>query len=168
MAEEQKSQRVISMFRFRMRDLTPAQSEEYASTAEGLMKIASAMPGFISFRDYTGHDGEMLLVVEFASAEALRPGVIILIIEPPNSAGAASSMPNIRTSTAPWCGNTVTNILGERRVSGSRPIGALFESRPWVCSVRRRPTRVSRAFSVWRRCEHARFTESTSTAYFQA
>jgi heme-degrading monooxygenase HmoA len=71
MAEEQKSQRVISMFRFRMRDLTPAQSEEYASTAEGLMKIASAMPGFISFRDYTGRDSEMLLVVEFASAEAL-------------------------------------------------------------------------------------------------
>jgi len=69
--DEQKSQHVISLFRFRMQDLTPVQSEEYNSTAERLMKIASAMPGFISFRDYTGHDGEMLVVVEFASAEAL-------------------------------------------------------------------------------------------------
>jgi heme-degrading monooxygenase HmoA len=71
MAAEQKSTHVISLFRFRMRELTPAQSEEYGSTAERLMKIASAMPGFVSFRDYSGHDGEMLAVVEFASAEAL-------------------------------------------------------------------------------------------------
>jgi heme-degrading monooxygenase HmoA len=70
-AEEHKSQHLVSLFRFRMRELTPAQHEEYSSTAERLMKIASVMPGFISFRDYTGHDGEMLAVVEFASPEAL-------------------------------------------------------------------------------------------------
>ncbi len=71
MTEEQRSQHVLSIFRFRMRDLTHAQSQDYGSTADRLMKIASAMPGFISFRDYTGHDGELLAVVEFASAEAL-------------------------------------------------------------------------------------------------
>jgi heme-degrading monooxygenase HmoA len=68
-AEEQKFQHTLTLFRFRMRDLTPAQSEEYSTTAERLMKTASAMPGFISFRDYTSSDGETLVVVEFASAE---------------------------------------------------------------------------------------------------
>jgi heme-degrading monooxygenase HmoA len=71
MAEKQASQHVLSIFRFRMRDLTPAQSEEYGTTAERLMKIASGMPGFVSFRDFTGHDGELLAIVEFASTEAL-------------------------------------------------------------------------------------------------
>jgi len=70
-AGEQKSPHVLSIFRFRMRDLSPGQSEEYGSTAERLLKIASAMPGFISFRHYVSEDGEMLVMVEFASAEAL-------------------------------------------------------------------------------------------------
>ena len=70
-AEEQKLPHVVSLFRFRVRNLTHAQNEEYRGTAERLMKIASAMPGFISFREYTGSDGEMLAVVEFASAEQL-------------------------------------------------------------------------------------------------
>ena len=71
MAEEHNSKHVISLFRFRMRDLNPAQHVEYSSTAERLLTFASAMPGFISFRHYTSNDGEMLAVVEFASAEAL-------------------------------------------------------------------------------------------------
>ena len=71
MTDEQKLQHVISLFRFRLRDLTPAQNEEYTRTADRLLKIASSMPGFISFRDYSGHDGEMLVVVEFSSAETL-------------------------------------------------------------------------------------------------
>ena len=71
MADEKKSPHVISLFRFRMRELTPAQNDEYSRTAERLMKTASAMPGFISFRDYTGRDGEILVMVEFASAEEL-------------------------------------------------------------------------------------------------
>ena len=71
MAEEQKSRHVVSLFRFRMRDLAPAQREEYGSTAERLLKLASAMPGFISFRRYISEDGETLVMVEFASAEAL-------------------------------------------------------------------------------------------------
>ena len=71
MAGEQKSPHVLSVFRFRMRDLSPAQCEEYGSMAERLLRIASAMPGFISFRRYVSEDGEMLVMVEFASAEAL-------------------------------------------------------------------------------------------------
>jgi heme-degrading monooxygenase HmoA len=71
MAEEHNSERVISLFRFRMRDLTPAQREEYNSTLEELLTLASAMPGFISFRHYTSDDGETFAVVEFASADAL-------------------------------------------------------------------------------------------------
>ena len=71
MAEEHNSERVISLFRFRMRDLTPAQREEYSSSLEQLLKLASAMRGFISFRHYTSDDGETFAVVEFASADAL-------------------------------------------------------------------------------------------------
>ena len=71
MAEAHKSGHVISLFRFRMRDLTPAQRGGYNSTAERLLPFASVMPGFISFRHYTSDDDEMLAVVEFASAEAL-------------------------------------------------------------------------------------------------
>jgi heme-degrading monooxygenase HmoA len=71
MADEHNSAHVISLFRFRMRDLTPAQREEYSSTLEQLLTLASAMPGFISFRHYTSDDGETFAVVEFASAEAL-------------------------------------------------------------------------------------------------
>ena len=56
MAEEYNSAHVISLFRFRMRDLTPAQRQEYRNTAERLLTLASAMPGFISFRHYTSDD----------------------------------------------------------------------------------------------------------------
>jgi len=71
MAEPHSSKPVISLFRFRTRDLTPAQREEYSSTLKHMRTLASAMPGFISFRRYTSDDGETLAVVEFASAAAL-------------------------------------------------------------------------------------------------
>src|SRR5215471_644251 len=71
MTEPHNSKRVISLFRFRTRDLTFAQREEYSSTLKQLLTLASAMPGFISFRHYTSDDGETFAVVEFASADAL-------------------------------------------------------------------------------------------------
>jgi hypothetical protein len=58
--EKHNSAHVISLFRFRMRDLTPAQRGGYNSTAERLLPFASVMPGFISFRHYTSDDDEML------------------------------------------------------------------------------------------------------------
>jgi hypothetical protein len=59
-AEAHNSAHIVSLFRFRMRDLTPAQREGYNSTAERLLTLASAMPGFISFRHYASDDGELL------------------------------------------------------------------------------------------------------------
>jgi hypothetical protein len=34
-----------------------AQADEYGRTVNSLMKIASAMPGFVSFREYSASDG---------------------------------------------------------------------------------------------------------------
>jgi hypothetical protein len=50
MAEEQNSEHVVSLLRYRMRDLTAAQHQEYSRIAERLFSLASAMPGFISVR----------------------------------------------------------------------------------------------------------------------
>ena len=72
MAEEQTTQHVISLFRFRTRNLTPAQGEECSNIAERLMRIASRMPGFVSHRQYKGDTDEVLRVVEFASAYELE------------------------------------------------------------------------------------------------
>jgi hypothetical protein len=53
-AEELNAGHVVSLLRYRMRDLTPARHQEYSSTAElRLFTLASAMPGFISYRNYT-------------------------------------------------------------------------------------------------------------------
>jgi heme-degrading monooxygenase HmoA len=65
MAEPHGSKHVISLLRFRTRDLTPAQREEYSSTLKHMHTLASTMPGFISFRRYTSEDGETLAVTEF-------------------------------------------------------------------------------------------------------
>ena len=101
MAEEHNSAHVISLFRFRMRDLTPAQREEYSSIAEHLLTLASAMPDFISFRHYTGNDSDMLTVVEFASAEALPAWRDHPDHRKASSAAATTSMPNMKSSIAP-------------------------------------------------------------------
>ena len=71
MAEQKNPNRVISIFRFRMRNLSAAERDEYNTTAERMLKIVNAMPGFISFREYKNHDGELLGITEWASAEAL-------------------------------------------------------------------------------------------------
>jgi hypothetical protein len=59
-AEAQNSEHIISLFRFQMRYLTPAQRAEYSSTAERLLTLASAMSGFISFCHYPSDNHEML------------------------------------------------------------------------------------------------------------
>jgi heme-degrading monooxygenase HmoA len=72
MAQERQSGRVMVIFRFQMNDkLSPAEREEYNATAARLMEITSAMPGFISIREYSAANGENLGVTEWASAEAL-------------------------------------------------------------------------------------------------
>lgn len=71
MAETSNPGRVITIFRSRMKDLTPAEREEYNADAARLMKIVGAMPGFISFREYESGDGESVGITEWASLEAL-------------------------------------------------------------------------------------------------
>jgi heme-degrading monooxygenase HmoA len=71
MAEQKNPNRVISIFRFRMNNLSAAEKDEYNATAERMLKIVNAMPGFISFREYKNHDGELLGITEWASADAL-------------------------------------------------------------------------------------------------
>src|SRR5277367_975413 len=71
MAEQKNPGRVISIFRFRMKNLSAAEREEYTTTAGRLLKILDAMLGFISFREYKGHDGEFIGITEWASVEAL-------------------------------------------------------------------------------------------------
>ncbi len=71
MAERKNSHNVVAFFRYRMNDLSAAERAEYNRTAERLYGIASAMPGFVSYREYEGKNGELLGVTEWASAEAL-------------------------------------------------------------------------------------------------
>ena len=71
MAEQKNPGRVISIFRFRMKNLSPAERDEYNTTAARMLKIVNAMPGFISFREYKNPDGELLGITQWASAEAL-------------------------------------------------------------------------------------------------
>ena len=121
MAEKHNSEHVISLFRFRMRDLTPAQGEEYSSTAERLLTLASAMPGFISFRHYTSDDGELLAVVEFASAETLAAWRTIPITARPSSAAVTSFTLNMKSSIAPCCTGMGTNLNGSCNLPGQLP-----------------------------------------------
>lgn len=63
--------RVMVVFRFRMREnLTPAEREEYDAIAARLMEVTSAMPGFISIREWH-NKGETLGITEWAPLEAL-------------------------------------------------------------------------------------------------
>jgi heme-degrading monooxygenase HmoA len=60
---------VVIVFRTRLKH----GIDEQALTAMGerMYEIASAMPGFISYKDFTAADGENVSIVEFASQEAL-------------------------------------------------------------------------------------------------
>lgn len=60
---------VVIVFRTRLKD----GIDEAALTAIGvrMFEIASAMPGFISYKDFAADDGENVSIVEFDSLEAL-------------------------------------------------------------------------------------------------
>lgn len=55
---------VVVLFRTRLRDDCPPS---YEPLAERMLALASAMPGFVSFRHYRADDGERISVVEFVS-----------------------------------------------------------------------------------------------------
>ena len=59
---------VITIFRSRLRS---DNAEEFHALADEMMKLAEAMPGFLSYKVYTAEDGERCSIVEFASHEQL-------------------------------------------------------------------------------------------------
>lgn len=60
---------VVIVFRTRLKD----DIDEAALTAVGerMYELASAMPGFISYKDFAAADGENVSIVEFESIETL-------------------------------------------------------------------------------------------------
>ena len=59
---------VLSVFRSRLRR---ENAEEFQALADRMMKLAEAMPGFISYKVYSSDDGERCSIVEFDSHEQL-------------------------------------------------------------------------------------------------
>jgi heme-degrading monooxygenase HmoA len=59
---------VISIFRSRLRR---ENAEAFQELADRMMKLAEAMPGFISYKLYTSEDGERCSIIEFESHEEL-------------------------------------------------------------------------------------------------
>jgi len=58
----------IVLFRSRLR---PDAGEEYEETARRTLELATAMPGFVSFKTFTASDGEHVSIIEFESEEAI-------------------------------------------------------------------------------------------------
>ena len=58
----------IVLFRSRLR---PDAGDAYGAMARRTLELARAMPGFISFKQFSAPDGERLSVIEFESDEAI-------------------------------------------------------------------------------------------------
>ncbi len=63
------SEKVVVVFRSRLRANADLAALEIAATR--MYELASAMPGFISYKDFTASDGESVSIVEFADATSL-------------------------------------------------------------------------------------------------
>src|SRR5690349_7482175 len=64
---------VVTVFRARVRaDLNPALFPEIARRNARMLELASSMPGFLSYKEFAGADGEMLSIVEFDTEEHVR------------------------------------------------------------------------------------------------
>ena len=60
---------VVVVFRSRLK---PGVEQEITELGGRIYALGSAMPGFISYRDYQGADGESVTIVEFESLETLK------------------------------------------------------------------------------------------------
>lgn len=58
----------VIVFRTRLRD---GISDEYARDGERIYELGSAMPGFVSLKDFTADDGERVAIAEFETADYL-------------------------------------------------------------------------------------------------
>jgi heme-degrading monooxygenase HmoA len=56
---------IVTVFRNRLRD----DLDGYQETADDMLATASAMPGFVSFKQFTAADGERVSVIEFDTWE---------------------------------------------------------------------------------------------------
>jgi heme-degrading monooxygenase HmoA len=63
------SEKVVVVFRSRLRADVDLTALEAAATR--MYGLACAMPGFISYKDFTAADGESVSIVEFADAATL-------------------------------------------------------------------------------------------------
>jgi heme-degrading monooxygenase HmoA len=64
---------VIVVFRTRLRPgLTERDFAELAELGARMQRLAAAMPGYVSSKDFEASDGEALSIVEFSSEETLR------------------------------------------------------------------------------------------------
>ena len=61
---------VVIVFRSRLRE--GIALEELARMGGRMYELASAMPGFVSYKDFTAEDGENVSIVEFESLETLE------------------------------------------------------------------------------------------------
>lgn len=60
---------VVTVFRSRLREGVDMAALEAA--AMRMYELASAMPGFVSYKDYSAADGESVSIVEFADEASL-------------------------------------------------------------------------------------------------
>jgi heme-degrading monooxygenase HmoA len=56
---------ILTVFRARLR--ADADTDAAAALNERMLALATAMPGFISYKDFAAEDGESVTIVEFAS-----------------------------------------------------------------------------------------------------
>jgi len=61
---------VVVVFRSRIREDADVAALEAAGAR--MFELASAMPGFLSYKDYAAADGEYVSIVEFADLESLQ------------------------------------------------------------------------------------------------
>ena len=60
---------IVAIFRTRTVDNLPADYEEKSAR---MVELASAAPGFVSYKNFGAADGERVSIIEFESAEAMR------------------------------------------------------------------------------------------------
>jgi len=62
---------MLVVFRSRLQESEEVR-QEYPVLARHMVELAQAMPGFISYKNFSSSDGESLSVIEFDNKENLR------------------------------------------------------------------------------------------------
>jgi len=63
---------VITVFRNRLNVEDPDAVSEYHETAQRMLELARAMPGFVDFKTFEADDGERVSIITFSSPAAQR------------------------------------------------------------------------------------------------